>query len=172
MCASCRSRLPVNPRPGSLRDKRRAPGDIRVATSHCWETPCIASPSRPGSCVQLLHLVLRRRPTPWTGLPALPSVGDAGVWRRRHAVFAHVCRSRGRHREAALLKKIPKYRAACALQLCTGRRRRPLACAGSACVHVCGRGNALFEHVFRNCGCHRAAVGLESSSKAYSACAL
>jgi hypothetical protein len=34
-----------------------------------------------------------------------------------------------------------------------------------------GRGNALFEHVFRSCGCHRAAAGLESSSKDCTACA-
>ena len=35
------------------------------------------------------------------------------------------------------------------------------------CVCMCarGRGNALFEHVFRSCGCHRAAAGLTSSSK-------
>jgi len=35
------------------------------------------------------------------------------------------------------------------------------------CVCMCarGRGNALFEHVFRSCGCHRGTVGLKSSSK-------
>ena len=37
----------------------------------------------------------------------------------------------------------------------------------AACVCMCARGsgNALFEHVFRSCGCHRAAAGLTSSSK-------
>ena len=59
--------LPVNPHVGDSRAQRRTPGDIRVATSHCCETRCIVSPLRPGSCVQPLHLVLRRRPAPWTG---------------------------------------------------------------------------------------------------------
>jgi len=42
------------------------------------------------------------------------------------------------------------------------------------CVCMCarGRGNALFEHVFRSCGCHRGAVGLKSSSKDCTACLL
>ena len=53
----------------SSEHQRRTPGDIRVATSHCCETRCIVSPLRPGSCVQPLHLVLRRRPAPWTGPP-------------------------------------------------------------------------------------------------------
>ena len=39
-----------------------------------------------------------------------------------------------------------------------------------ACVLV--PGNAIFEHVFRSCGCHRAAAGLGRSSKACTACAL
>jgi hypothetical protein len=34
-----------------------------------------------------------------------------------------------------------------------------------ACMCARGRGNALHEHVFRSCGCHRAAAGLESSSQ-------
>jgi len=32
-------------------------------------------------------------------------------------------------------------------------------------LHACC-GNALFDHVFRSCGCHRAAAGLGRSSKA------
>ena len=63
-------------------------------------------------------------------------VASAGVWMRRHAVFSHVCRSRGRHSAAARPEKIPKNRPACALQLCTVWRGRPVACAGRACVHV------------------------------------
>ncbi len=42
------------------------------------------------------------------------------------------------------------------------------------CVCMCarGRGNALFEHVFRSCGWHRGAVWLKSSSKDCTACLL
>ena len=42
------------------------------------------------------------------------------------------------------------------------------------CVCMCarGRGNALFEHVFNSCGCHRGAVGLKSSPKDCTACLL
>jgi hypothetical protein len=44
--------------------------------------------------------------------------------------------------------------------------------APCACMCALDRGNALFEHVFRCCGCHRAAAGLKSSSKDGSAGAL
>jgi len=44
--------------------------------------------------------------------------------------------------------------------------------APCACTCARDRGNALFEHVFRCCGCHRAAAGLKSSSKDGSAGAL
>ena len=78
-----------------------------------------------------------------------------------------------RRSAAARPGKPLKNRPACALQLCTVWRGRPLARAGSACVHVCScPGNAIFEHVFRSCGCHRAAAGLGRSSKACTACAL
>ena len=49
---------------------------------------------------------------------------------------------------------------------------RWLASALHACICAGGRGSALFEHVFRSCGCHRAAAGLESSSKDCTVCAL
>jgi hypothetical protein len=47
------------------------------------------------------------------------------------------------------------------------RRMWVSARSDAACVCMCARGsgNALFEHVFRSCGCHRAAAGLTSSSK-------
>ncbi len=54
------------------------------------------------------------------------------VWRSCRAVFSHVCRSRGRHSAAARPGKIPKNRPACALQLCTVWRGRPVVCAGRA----------------------------------------
>ena len=44
--------------------------------------------------------------------------------------------------------------------------------APCACTCARDRGNARFEHVFRCCGCHRAAAGLKSSSKDGSAGAL
>ena len=99
-----------------------------------------------------------------------------GGWGRAEpiqAVFAHGCSSCGRRSAAARPGKPLKNRPACALQLCTVWRGRPVARAGSACVQVCScPGNAIFEHVFRSCGCHRAAAGLGRSSKACTACAL
>jgi hypothetical protein len=90
-----------------------------------------------------------------------------------HALFAHGCSSCGRRSAAARPGAPLKNRPACAPQLCTVWRGRPVARAGSACVHVCScPGNAIFEHVFRSCGCHRAAAGLGRSSKACTACAL
>ena len=90
-----------------------------------------------------------------------------------HALFAHGCCSCGRRSAAARPGAPLKNRPACAPQLCTVWRGRPVARAGSACVHVCScPGNAIFEHVFRSCGCHRAAAGLGRSSKACTACAL
>ena len=99
--------------------------------------------------------------------------GGCGRVEPIHALFAHGCSSCGRRSAAARPGKPLKNRPACAPQLCTVWRGRPVARAGSACVHVCScPGNAIFEHVFRSCGCHRAAAGLESSSKACPACAL
>ena len=73
---------------------------------------------------------------------ASPSAGRAPILGSScspdcHAVFAHVCRSRGRHSAAARQQKYAQNRAACALQHCRVWRRRPMACVGSACVSVC-----------------------------------
>ncbi len=73
---------------------------------------------------------------------ASPSAGRAPILGSScspdcHAVFAHVCRSRGRHSAAARRQKYAQNRAACALQHCRVWRRRPMACVGSACVSVC-----------------------------------
>jgi len=99
--------------------------------------------------------------------------GGCGRVEPIHAVFAHGCCRCGRSSAAARPGSPLKNWQACALQLCTVCRGRPVSRAGSACVHVCScPENAIFEHVFRRYGCHRAAEGLGRSSKACTACAL
>jgi hypothetical protein len=96
-CA-CRAGRCASPR--RLRRERAGGLALRV--------PVFASPSAESADLGLVlqHCFFGSLLAHWRreSVRAAP-VGDDGVWRRRHAVFSHVCRSRGRHSAAARPEK-------------------------------------------------------------------